>query len=735
MSPVIGPPRDRVDGPLKVTGGARYSAEFAVPNVAHAALVQSTVANGRITAIDTAAAEAAPGVLGVLTHHNTPRVQPIVAFPAGFGAQSLFPLQDDVVYYSGQDVAVVVADTLERAQHAASLVRVSYAEQPAIPTLAEALPAAYLPPEVAFHPRQSLRGDAAAALDTAELRLEHTYTTPVHHHNPLEPCATIAEWDGDRLTLHESTQAISNTQEQIAKQLGLPPAHVRVITQFVGGGFGCKGFHWPHTTLAALAARHVGRPVKLVLTRAQMYTSHGFQAESWQRLALGATRDGRLTAIVHDVVTQTSTYDDYTEWAGMGTPLLYACPNVAVTHRIAHVNSMTPTPMRAPQEALGLFALESELDELAYTLGLDPLEVRLRNYADVDPEAGRPWSSKYLRECYHQGAERFGWARRPTEPGTMRDGDDLLGWGMATGTHPDYRFPATARVRLHADGHAGVQSGTQDIGGGTTTVMAQVAAEALGLPAERVRFELGDTELPAAPMTGGSMTVNSVSPAVQAAALAVRRAVLQLAIADARSPLHGAREADVSVADGRLFLASAPARGESYADVLVRHGRDVVEATADAQMGAEREQYSMHAFGASFVEVRVDTVSGEVRVSRFVGAYDCGRILNAKTARSQMIGGIIFGIGQALMEHTVVDPQRARILTPNLSGYLVPVHADIPDLEVLFVGEPDPHTNALGTKGIGELPTIGVPAAVANAVYHATGRRIRDLPITPDKLL
>jgi xanthine dehydrogenase YagR molybdenum-binding subunit len=662
----------------------------------------------------------------------------VAPFPAAFAGQSLLPLQDDRVYYQGQQIAVVVADTLERAQHAAALVRVEYDEEPPIARLEDALGAAFPPSQIFGAPPHTRRGEPEQALAAADVRLDQTYTTPTEHHNPMEPSATIAAWDGDHLTLHDSTQSITFTQQAIATMLEMPAENVHVVAPYVGGGFGCKGPVWPHPALAALAARQVGRPVKLVLTRAQMYTSVGYRSPTRQQYSVGATRDGKLTALVHHGISQTSPFDEFAEFTGNLTPMLYACPNLDTRNDMVRVNAGTPTIMRAPGEASGSFGLESALDELAYALGLDPLELRLRNYAESDPETGHPWSSNALRECYRRAAERFGWNGRTPAPGSMRAGDRLVGWGMATASYPVFLFPTSALVRLLPDGRAVVQTGSQDLGTGTYTVMTQVAAETLALPAERVRVELGDSSLPPAPTAGASATAASLGSVVYQAARAARDQIVRRAIEDPASPLHGTASEQVVVEDGRLCLAGDPARGETYAALLTRQGGTPVEARSDSTdtvMAGNGPRFSMHAFGAHFAEVHVDPLSGEVRLARWVGAFDVGRVLNAKTARSQLIGGITFGIGMALMEHTVADPRLGRILTPNLSTYLLPVHADAPDIDVQFVEEQDPYVNPLGVKGAGELGIVGAAAAVANAVYHATGIRVRDLPITPDKLL
>lgn len=507
------------------------------------------------------------------------------------------------------------------------------------------------------------------------------------------------------------------------------------MSYFVGGGFGCKGSAWSHVPLAAIAARQVNRPVKLVLGRIQMYGPVGFRPETIQQVSLGATRAGKLTALRHTGTSQTSTFDEFIEPVAKTARMIYACPNIETSHRLVQLNQGTPTFMRAPGEAPGSFALESAMDELAYALNIDPVELRLRNHADVDPSKGLPWSSKSLIQCYKTGAEKFGWQKRNPQPRSMRDGNYLIGWGMATATYPTNRSPASAIAQIMADGTAVVQSGSQDIGTGTYTVMTQVAADALGVQVEKVRFELGDTKMPETPISGGSQTAASVSSAVHLAGNQARSKLLQLALADQKSPLYSSKAEDVIAQNGSFFLKNKSFVSETYQAILARHGMKMIEARADAKLGDEQKKFSMHAFGSQFAEVRVNPDSGEVRVTRWVGSFGVGRILNAKTANSQLIGGIVYGIGMALMEHTLIDPNLGRVINHDLAEYHVPVNADVPDIEVLFVDEHDLHINPLGVKGIGEIGITGTAAAIANAVYHATGKRIRDLPITLDKLL
>lgn len=729
----VGQPLDRTDGLLKVTGQARYSAEFQVPRLVHAVLVQSTVPAGRITRVDTHVAQAMPGVLLVMTHENAPRLpndgKPALEPPAG---RVLSLLQDDQVHYNGQPVAVVVGDTLEHAQAAARMVRVEVAQQPARLDFETARADAHSPGKVQTQSADTMRGDMASGMAQAAQRIEAIYGTPMEAHNPMEPHATIAVWEGDSLTLYDSTQYVSGVRRTVARTLGLSPDKLRVVCPFVGGGFGCKGSVWSHVVLAAMAARQAGRPVKLVLERAQMFGPVGGRPRTEQRIAMGAASDGRFTAISHDSLTTTSMIEDWTEPCAIVTRMLYDTPNQRTTHRLARLNVGTPTFQRAPGEATGTFALEVALDEMAYALGIDPVELRLRNDAAQDPEKRIPWSSKSLAACYRTGAERFGWARRNPQPGSMREGTTRVGWGMATATYPANRSAAAATARYLPDGTAQVESGSQDLGTGTYTVMTQVAADAMGMPVDRVLFSLGDTRMPEAPVSGGSQSVASVSPAVQAAGQQARDALIAAAIADASSPLHGLDAGAITVADG-VLSAHSGAR-EPAAAVVARYGRPI-EVTAKVQPGEEKQKFSMHSFGAVFAEVHVDADLGVIRVSRIVGSYGVGRLLNAKTGRSQLMGGIVWGIGMALFEESLLDPRYGRIVNNNLAEYHVPVNADVPDIDILVLDEADPHINPLGAKGIGEIGITGVPAAIANAVYHATGRRVRELPITLDKLI
>jgi xanthine dehydrogenase YagR molybdenum-binding subunit len=753
---IIGRPLDRVDGRLKVTGKARYAAEFPLNNLAYAVAVQSTIARGRITRVETRKAETAPGVLAVITHLNAPRLgkpgtnkRQTANTRANQGGQSggegggdpfakPFVLQDDVINHFGQYVGVVVAGTFEQARHAARLVRVTYAQEKPATTLEANLDRAYLPEKllVPTIKPETRRGDLERGLRESEVRVDATYTTPHEHNNPMEPHATIAVWEGPRLTLYDATQSINTAQATVAGVLGLAPENVHVVSPFLGGGFGCKFPVRGHVVLAALAARQVRRPVKLVLARQQMFAGVGYRPATRQRIQLGAKRDGQLVAIRHEIYTPTNIARQYIEHAGVGTPMMYASPHLLVTHKAVPLNLPLGTIMRAPGETPGTYALECALDELADALKLDPIELRIKNEPPRDPDNNLPWSSRSLVECLRQGAARFGWERRKPEAHSMRDGRYLIGLGVASATYPTSRMPTSAHVRILSDGSALVQLAATDIGTGTYTALTQIAADALGIPAERVKVELGDSSFPPTPGSGGSWGLASYGSAVREGCLAARNKVLALVRADARSPLKGVTDAEIEVRAGRLVLKREPARGETYAAILQRHNLPQgVEARADIKPGDEAKQYSMHAFGAQFAEVRVDPDTGEVRVPRFLGAFGAGRIVNPKTARSQLAGGIVMGLGMALTEASVVDERFGHFVNADFAEYHVPVNRDVPTIEVMFVEELDNHVNPLGTKGIGELGIVGAAAAIANAVYHATGKRVRDLPITPDKVL
>ncbi|MFE5564995.1 xanthine dehydrogenase family protein molybdopterin-binding subunit [Amycolatopsis japonica] len=731
-STVVGTPQSRVDGRLKVTGRARYAADHGKHDgpgeVRFAVMVDSTVGRGRITGIDTAAAQAQPGVLAVIHHGNAPKLpyqdNPGSNNPPG---TRLRVFQDDRVRFFGQPVAVVVAETLEAAQHAASLVAVTYAAE---------RPATDLTTAPAGPPTNYARGDADRAFAAAPVRLDLAFRFSRNHHNPMEPHATIARWDGESLTVWDKTQwVVGGTQQELAAVFGVPQRSVRVISPFVGGAFGSGLRAWPHVTVAALAARVTRVPVKLVLGRRQLYFGTGHRPAYTYALKLGSDRSGRLSASIQDIKAETSSYETFTE-AVMGPGhMLYSTPNVRQAYSTVPLDVNTPIWMRGPGYATGAHVIECAMDELAHELGIDPIELRLRNEPGNDESSGLPFSSRRLRECLATGAREFGWHRRNPKPRSTQDGDWLVGTGMAAAVYDFGRMPAQAHVRLRADGPALVQAATSDMGPGTYTSMPQVAADALGLTMTTVQFRLGDSDLPPTPPHGGSMTMASVGSAVQDGCDKVRRQAITLAVGDPRSPLHGVAPDDVIVRNGRMQVKNDPTRGETYRQLLARNNRPHLEVIG-SWGPPEQNRFSMHAFGAVFTEVGVDARLGLVRVRRMLGVYDAGRIVNPKLADSQAIGGMVGGIGQALLEHTATDPRDGRIVNANLADYLVPVNADVPDLRALYLGNGnDTNADPIGVKGLGEVVIVGVAAAITNAVFHATGRRIRELPITAESLL
>ncbi len=694
---LVGRGVDRVDAYAKVRGEAQYAGDVAVAGAVYAFIVTSAIAKGRLSHIGTAAAEGSPGVLAVLTPWNAPRL-PHANQKSTPVDKVVQLLQDQDVSYAEQPIAVVVADTSERAREAASLLEVSYAPEAVHASLAAEVGRGRTPRTAGPRAKpDSERGDLTAGLASAAARVEGTYTTSNQHHHPMEMHGVVAVWPSkDSLTVYDTSQGIFGCRARLAAIFELPLERVRVISHFVGGGFGCKGSMWSHVALAALAAR-VGRPVRLVLTRQQMCSLVGYRPRTIQRLTLAAAKDGTLRAMRHDVISETSTFDEFSEPSALVTRMLYACPNVVTTHRVVPLDVPTPTFTRAPGEASGSFALEVAMDELAHELGMDPLALRLKNYAERDPDEDKPWSSKSLRECYRRGAAEFGWNARRALPGSVRDGRLLVGLGMATATYPARQSAASARARLLADGSVVIQAGSQDLGTGTYTILAQIAADVLGVPLERVRVELGDTTLPETPVSGGSQTASSTGSAVKRAAEALKQKL------DALTPAERAARPELA----------AEVRNDEKAD---------------------RQHFSTHGFGADFVEVKVDPELGSVRVTRAVAAFATGKILNAKTAHSQFMGGMVWGIGLALRECTVRDERSGRVVTRDLADYHVPVNADVPEFKILVIDEDDPHVNDIGAKGIGEIGITGMTAAIANAIYNATGKRLRDLPITPDKV-
>lgn len=738
MARYIGKEMSRVDGIAKVTGKAKYAAEFKVPNLTYGFIVTSSIAKGTIRSIDTQEAEGAEGVIRVFTHLNAPKLDPKSsteqAPPRATEERdkSFRALQSDKIFFNMQPVALVVAETYEQARYAARLVKVSYNwEQHATDTEAvrasARLPTQGLPPKPRGNPEETMRA--------AAVKVEAEYRIPIEHHNPMEPHAGIAVWQGDKLTVFDKTQGVYDVRTHLASSFGVPEENVSVVSPFVGGAFGASLRPNYYPALTAMAARELRRPVKVVYTRTQMFTGHGYRPHTIQKIAIGAERSGKLSTIIHEAVHNTSTFEEFSDDTTRFTRQVYACPNLYAPLKITDTDLPTPTWMRAPGAVSGMFALECAMDELAYALAIDPLELRLINYAEVDPESGKPFSSKALRECYRLGAEKFGWKNRKFEPRSMRDGRLLVGWGMATGVWGALQMPAAALITLRVDGTAQVASATSDIGPGTYTVMTAIAAEYLGLKLEQVKFELGDTKFPRSPSQGGSWTTASVGSAVRGAALAIGTKLLALANQEPNSPLKGASTSDVEMLDGRLLLKSDPSRFVNISAVMKRNGLTAITEIFESRPSEEREKYATLAHGAQFIEVKVDPDVGTVHVTRAIEVSACGKIMNPKTSHSQEIGGVVWGIGMALQEATEIDHRYGRIMNPNLQHYHVPVNADILEIETIFVEEDDKIVNPLGVKGMGELGMVGIPAAIANAVFHATGKRIRDLPITPDKLL
>lgn len=746
--------QSRVDARLKVTGEARYTADLELPTtdgrpMLHAVVVQSNIASGSLIAIDTGAALAVPGVHEVMTWQNAPRLKRVKTLMST-ELDRLVPLQKPVICYKGQAIAVVIADTLLSAQHAASLVLPKVERESETPRLSfeGGIPNAPEAKKVGAGEHGTVnRGRPEAALVQAQLQLDRTYQTAVTHHNALEPGCATAAWDQDgRLTVHSATQFTYGDATTLANAFGLGVregklrlgmhiaagleigSKVRVISQFVGGGFGSKGEN-QHLILAAMAAKMVGSPVKLVLTREQTYTLMPYRSGSRQRIRLGSDRDGRLKAILQDSVIQNSNVGTFVEPTGEMTPHLYSCPNIRTVHRIVPLNFNAPSWMRAPGVAPGLFALECAMDELAEVAGIDPIEMRLRNYSEVDPATGHEWSSKSLRECYRAGAEGIDWSNRERRPGIIRHGDFLVGFGMATAAYRTMQFPASARIVLHRDGSAVVQSAFQEIGQGAITALTQIAAESLALPVSKVTLEWGDTRLPFAPLTAASSTTLSVGSAIQAAAEKLKRQLAVLAVVDKRSPLYNTKSGLLSAASGQLQSRKAPHRAESYGAILSRRGMTSLGVKAVTGRLFGKSRFGRAAFGAQFAKVRVHTQTGEVHVERLVGAFSAGRIVNPKLAASQLRGAMIWGMGQALMEESLPDERIGGWANGNLAEALVPTNSDVPVIDPILIDEDDSRGAALGVKGVGEIGITGVAAAIANAVYNATGHRFSELPI------
>jgi xanthine dehydrogenase YagR molybdenum-binding subunit len=732
----IGQPLTRRDGLLKVTGRARYAADNHPPGMLYAVCAVSTIARGRVAALDIAAAKAHPGVVEVMTPANRPAVAHDPDEKSSPFDFKLDLLQSDHVRYPNQPIALVIAETLEAATEGAILLAPRYEiETPAI-GLDDGK--SFVPPVVGPGlPSETSHGDVEAGLAAAKHRIDASYETPPQYHNQMETHAVVAVWNGDSVEIDTPTQGLAIMQERIARLLGLPQENIHIRSPFLGGGFGGKGIVCGPQLLGIIAARMVGRPVKLVLSRDQMFGMVGHRAPTRQKLRLGADANGHLTAIDHHTHTASSTFDDFFEPAAGIAQVLYASPAIATAHTAVRLDTGTPTFMRAPGEAPGSLALESAIDEMAQACGMDPLAFRLANYAETDPVSGKPYSSKALRECYAQGAERFGWAGRPLAPRQMRDESGLLvGWGLGTATYPAHMFQGNARAVLRRDGSGIVETGAHDMGQGAWTALAQIAADSLSLPMERLDFRAGSSDLPDAGIAGGSGHTATAGMAIHNAGGAVIARLADLATRDQRSPLYGAGNAGVVARDGRLHRRDDESRSEGYGEILARAGLEEIEGSGTgAADPATHEAYAMHAHGAVFAEVKVDPDLGQIRVSRMVGAFAAGRIINPHLVRSQYYGGMVWGMSFALHEHAIIDPRTGRVMNPNLAEYHVPVNADVPSLEAILVDEEDRHVNPLGIKGVGEIGITGSAGAIANAVYHATGVRVRSFPITLDRIV
>ncbi|MEV6768284.1 xanthine dehydrogenase family protein molybdopterin-binding subunit [Nocardia sp. NPDC051030] len=741
--PLIGRGFDRVDGRAKVTGAAHYTAEIPLPGVAHAVLVGAQIGSGTVLSIDTAAAMAA-GAVAVFTHENLPKVAAIPPLlPSGMGGaapgQTFFPMQDNTIHYFGQPIAVVLADTFEVAQYAAELVTADYERREPLIDLADGRDDQYQPERIFCDlvPSAQSRGDFAAAAKQAAHTIDATFHFAANHHNPIECSATAAVWDGDTVTVYDATQGVTATQATVAAYLGISPSNVRVIAHYVGGGFGAKAMIWPHVTLAPMLARELGRPVKVVLDREQMFYGTGLREEQEQHVTLVADDAGTFTGLRHHKLSVTSPFDDWAELSLGVAGQAYGIPNWDAQYKLIRGNTMTPTFMRGPGEASGMVAMECAVEAMADQLGMDPMALRLHNHAAIDPESGHPWSSDGYVDCVNLAAERFGWSADAYRDGPRTDGNWLIGWGMGTAGYPVFTpgQPQRAHARLLADGSLIVQAGTQDFGTGVATTMAQVAGDALGIEFDRIRVDIGDTDYPNIAAAVGSMGAGMISAAVHTACTDLLAQVVSLAVEDADSPLRGCAPSDIECDAGALRARTNPALREDYSTLLQRNHLNDIEAIGTWQPPAQDEPYGRISFGALFAEVAVDPELGLVRVRRMVGAYAPGRVLNAKLARSQVLGGMNWGLSQALMEATLPDPRDGSWANPSLLEYLLPVNADAPEVDISFVEVEDRVVNPLGVKGLGELGMVGAAAAILNAVSHATGKRIREIPVRIEHLI
>ncbi|KTR47931.1 oxidoreductase with molybdenum-binding domain protein [Pantoea ananatis] len=744
----LGTPRTRGDGEVKVTGKARYAIELTPENAVHGVVIQSTVASGRIKHMDTTKAESTAGVIAVYTHLNSLKIHQPTAIADGGAAQTTYtPIQDDVIIHNGQNIGLVVAETFEQATYAASLVEIDY----------DITPALISPTDEGVEPKplpaQDIEmGDAQSAMNQSEVRINQRYTTPREYNMPMEPHGCIAQWENDHMTVWEPSQWVMGAQVEIAEWMGISPKQVRIISPYVGGGFGSKPVPYTHVALACVASRALNRPVRVSLTRPQTFTGLGGRPATSQQLEMGATREGKIQSVILRSFSETSLIDVFAENCSKVTGRMYAIENLSAQHQVRPVNTVTPGWMRAPGENPSAFGLEVAMDEMAYALDIDPLAFRLLNWADRDYQKDLPWSSRRLKEAYQKGAEAFGWDKRVMAPRSMREGRELIGWGMASGTYPVNTMPAEAKILLSPQGQFVVQCAGADIGTGTYTILAQTAADILGVDSHRIDVELGDTQLPRAGVAGGSQLAGNLTAAVDDTAKKLRARLLALASQTSGSPLAGISHDQLTLAQGGIHLTAKPSQAIGLGALLklanlnglsVEGGTFLPDMSAqerDSVTGSLNEMsrpdtVSAHSWSAQFVEVRVDEDFGTIRLKRMVAAFDSGRLYNPKLARSQWVGGMIMGVGQALLEGGIIDPRNGRVINNNLADYLIPVNADIPEITTIDVGEPDYQATSMGGKTVGELGIVGVAAAISNAVYHATGKRVRDLPITLDKIL
>jgi xanthine dehydrogenase YagR molybdenum-binding subunit len=736
-------PIDRVDARAKVTGSATYAAEHKTANIAFGYLVGSTISKGTIKTLDTKAAERAPGVIAVITYINSPKVPGHEADPNDPSKEPtenrpLKIFHDNNIAYYDQPIALVIADTYERVRHAATLVKATYEKSQHHTDLDADAPSAKMAkgPEM----KDYKRGEDDA-YKKAEVFIEAKYEQPIEVHNPMELGSIIAQWDADdKVTVYTKTQGVQDTQTAVSDMFKLKKENVTVHAEFIGGSFGMALRTWPYEVAAILGAKKINRPLKIVIPREQMFTNVGSRPAAIQKLGIGTTKEGKITGITHEAIAHTSSYEEFTEGIVNITRMLYACPNMTGRYRLVPLNTCTPIWMRGPGEATGSYGLESAMDEMAFKLNMDPIEFRRLNHADTDPERNLPWSTKYLKECYDIGIEKIGWKNRSKEPGGLREGDWLVGYGMGTGVFGSFRWGASVKGVVDNSGILLLQCSVNDMGPGVATMMTKIASDTMGIPVKQIKIEMGSTGLPPGPTQGGSATTANVGTAVHEVCTEIKGKIAEMASKEGSvfhtSSIHNVTPEDLVFADGYISYAKNPAIRISYADLFSQNNLPELSITKESKGGGPNDdKYSMYSFSVHFVKLSVNALTGMVKINKVVSCGDAGTIINLKTAASQMIGGAVGGIGMALMEEVVFDQRYGKIINNNLADYHVPVNADIPEMEVVFVNKKDPYTNPMGSKGLGEIALVGMAPAVANAIFNATGKRIRELPITPDKLI